>query len=343
MSIGSLIICLLLLAFTPNHSKSVGNENENTVDMTRAPSTNDPDDPDEDPNAGYPAKSGAVTSLLSALRHTQILLIIPVFLIGIFRYTLLDILIQYASVRFGMKISTGVIFYTETAGVNIFLFLFIIPRTTAYLQKKYKVRPPIMDLVLVRTSVSLLCLGCLGIGLAPSQGLLPFGTSNLESWNCHCTDIPGVAIFAGGFGSRVSALALVSYWISDDAKAMLYAAVGSLESLGHAFGDPSMQQIFAKSLLFSPFWQALPFFVAAVSKPCDSLPLLGLIVLQGTISSSCNVYVFHTTSTKVREAGLKCIKLRELSLNESTITPLKEEVSFAIQALADRSLHKPGQ
>lgn len=76
---------------------------------------------------------------------------------------------------------------------------------------------------------------------------------------------PAIAIFAAGFGSRVSALALVSYWISDDAKATLYAAINVLESLGHAIGDPAMQQLFAKSLVLSPFWHALPFFVAAVS------------------------------------------------------------------------------
>lgn len=77
--------------------------------------------------------------------------------------------------------------------------------------------------------------------------------------------LPGVFIFAAGFGSRVFALSLVSYWISDDAKATLYAAIVVLESLGHAAGDPSIQHIFAASLSFPPFWQAMPFFVGAVS------------------------------------------------------------------------------
>lgn len=60
-------------------------------------------------------------------------------------------------------------------------------------------------------------------------------------------------------------MSLVSYWISDDAKATLYAAITVLESLGHAVGDPGMQHIFAASLSLPPFWQALPFFVGAVS------------------------------------------------------------------------------
>jgi hypothetical protein len=73
-----------------------------------------------------------------------------------------------------------------------------------------------------------------------------------------------VLVFAAGFGSRVSALSLVSYWISDESKGTIYAAIIVLESLGHSIGDPSMQQILAASLRFSPFWQALPFLVASV-------------------------------------------------------------------------------
>jgi hypothetical protein len=74
-----------------------------------------------------------------------------------------------------------------------------------------------------------------------------------------------VFIFASGFGSRVSALSLISYWIVPDAKATVYAAITVLESLGHAVGDPAMQQIFAASLNLETFWLAMPFFVVAVS------------------------------------------------------------------------------
>lgn len=53
--------------------------------------------------------------------------------------------------------------------------------------------------------------------------------------------------------------------ISSDSKATLYSAIVVVESLGHAIGDPAMQQIFAASLQLPKFWHALPFFVAAVS------------------------------------------------------------------------------
>ncbi len=117
----------------------------------------------------------SIDGLRSAFSNRNILLVVPVFLVGIFRYTTLNILIQYASVRFGMRISTGATFYTETAIVNIFLFLFLIPRITDYIRREYKTAPQAIDLFLVRTSVCLMSLGTLFIGLSPNSKLLPVG------------------------------------------------------------------------------------------------------------------------------------------------------------------------
>lgn len=117
-----------------------------------------------------------VNGVTSALSNRNILLVIPVFLVGIFRYAMLNILIQYASVRFGLKISKGATFYTETAFINIVLFLFLIPRLTTYIRLTYNIKPEIIDLTLVRTSVVLLALGCLAIGLSQSSAILPIGT-----------------------------------------------------------------------------------------------------------------------------------------------------------------------
>jgi len=130
---------------------------------------------DEDNTGKLTHPKSLADDLIAALSIPNVLLVVPVFLVGIFRYTTLDVLIQYASNRFGLKISTGAIFYTETAAINIALFLFIVPRATDYLRKKYSVRPLFMDLVLVRTSAILMCIGSLSIGLAPSGKFLPLG------------------------------------------------------------------------------------------------------------------------------------------------------------------------
>ncbi|KAH8651573.1 hypothetical protein BGZ60DRAFT_188097 [Tricladium varicosporioides] len=246
LSMASAILCLALLAIMPT-SKI----------------------PDEDlalPRSPQPEstiKTTALARLFETFSNRNTIFTIPIFLVGILRYATLSMLIQYAHVRFQLKISTGATFYTETAIVNIFLFLFLIPQVTAYIRERYKIRPQVIDLFLVRMSVSLMCIGALAIGLASTSKLLPLG----------------VAIFASGFGSRVSALSLISYWIPASSKATIYAAITVLESLGHAVGDPGMQHIFAAALKFeNVFWLALPFFVvsgcyflAALSASCISV------------------------------------------------------------------------
>jgi hypothetical protein len=167
LAIGSVILCLILLAVMPDPRKSL-NSCSVVPPESRA---------EENSNSDSEAlsKSHPVNGLVSALSNRNTLLVIPVFLVGIFRYTTLNVLIQYASVRFGLKISTGATFYTETAVVNIGLFLFLVPQLTKYIRLEYNIRPEVIDLVLVRMSVVLLALGCLSIGLAQSSIFLPIG------------------------------------------------------------------------------------------------------------------------------------------------------------------------
>jgi len=168
---GSVIVCLILLAVMPDPRKSQHYLSSNATPVVES------DDEHSSSSARTTLKRSLVNGLTSALSNRNILLTIPVFLVGIFRYTTLNFLIQYASIRFNIKISTGATFYTETALVNIVLFLFMIPKLTAYIRLKYKVSPQVIDLFLVRTSVTLMCIGCLAIGFSPSARTLPTGVT----------------------------------------------------------------------------------------------------------------------------------------------------------------------
>ena len=76
---------------------------------------------------------------------------------------------------------------------------------------------------------------------------------------------PAVLVYTFGFGTRVSLIALLSAWIDDSAKAQFFAAVGVLETVGHGFGDPAIQQVFAAVVGRKDWLLGLPFFVAGVS------------------------------------------------------------------------------
>jgi len=173
MSLASLVLSLVLLWWMPQPEKA-RESSSRTRNSEEPPGQIFGGDDDAD-TARLTKKNSLVDDLVAAASVPNIRLVVPIFLVGIFRYTTLDVLIQYASNRFGLKISTGAIFYTETAAINIALFLFLIPQATDYLRKKYHVRPLFMDLVLVRTSAILMCMGSLSIGLAPSGKLLPLG------------------------------------------------------------------------------------------------------------------------------------------------------------------------
>ncbi|TGO47716.1 hypothetical protein BCON_0266g00080 [Botryotinia convoluta] len=236
MAMGSVILGLLLLWLVPFSQSSPRPE-------LSPPSTSSPSTSSTQLQSRH-ITTIPKTTILATIRHAMIqpnvLLCIPVFLVGTLRYTTLNILIQYSSVRFGTKISKGAMFYTETAIINIVLFLFLIPRISIWIKSRYHVKSEKIDLVLMKISVCFLLVGSLATGLAPTSGWVPV------------------------VGSRVSTLSLISHFIPPSSIATLYASIAVLENLGHAINDPSMQHIFAATLRLPPFWHALPFFVAAV-------------------------------------------------------------------------------
>lgn len=168
---GSVILCLVLLAVLPNPRGS----RHSSYSILPESLAGEDSPTSQNIDRKTSSKSLSVNGIMSALSNRNTLLVVPVFLMGIFRYATLNMLIQYASVRFGLKISTGATFYTETAVVNIFLFLLIVPRITTHIRLMYNISPERIDLVLVRTSVVLLATGCLVIGLAQTIAFLPVG------------------------------------------------------------------------------------------------------------------------------------------------------------------------
>lgn len=169
MAMGSMVLGLLLLWIVPLSQ---------SFESPLQPSPSSDQTPPSSTLTSHPTTTPKATissTIYHALTKPNVLLCIPVFLVGTLRYTTLNVLIQYSSLRFKTKISQGAIFYTETAVVNILLFLFLVPRFTAFIQSKHHVMPKKMDLALVRISVCFLLLGSLAIGLAPTSGWIPVG------------------------------------------------------------------------------------------------------------------------------------------------------------------------
>lgn len=186
-------------------------------------------------------------NLIKLFKTSNMILAVPVFLVGLLRPSTLNVLIQYTSIEFGWKLSEAVILVSEVAAVNLILFLLVVPQTMILLRTRYQLHPQTIDLAVVRGSMLFLSLGALFLGLAPNLPALVFA----------------VVVFATGFGCRVSILALVTSWASDDIRARLYGVIQIIENAGMLMAEPLLQNIFAASLKLSKAWSSLTFIVAA--------------------------------------------------------------------------------
>ncbi|KAJ8060395.1 hypothetical protein OCU04_010725 [Sclerotinia nivalis] len=301
MAMVSVILGLLLLWIVPFSQSSPQSKSPSPSTSSSSSSTMPYPQP-----ADLTPKPTILTTINYALTQPNVLLCIPVFLVGTLRYTTLNILIQYSSLRFNTKISQGAMFYTETAIINIFLFLLLIPRITAFIQSKYHIKSEKIDRALMRISVCFLLLGSLAIGLAPTSGWIPVGVSIFAAgcayfcsfiprtpFSPHLSpftrSLPNLKLTTPSVSSRVSTLSLISHFIPASSLATLYASIAVLENLGHAINDPSMQYIFAATLRLPSFWHALPFFVAAI---CYFLAGLSTIFIK-----------IDTDDLKIRDDG----------------------------------------
>ena len=114
-------------------------------------------------------------NLIKLFKTSNMILAVPVFLVGLLRPSTLNVLIQYTSIEFGWKLSEAVILVSEVAAVNLILFLLVVPQTMILLRTRYQLHPQTIDLAVVRGSMLFLSLGALFLGLAPNLPALVFG------------------------------------------------------------------------------------------------------------------------------------------------------------------------
>ena len=65
------------------------------------------------------SETAGVATFREALDNRKVLLALPIFLVGALRYTVLNVLMQYAFLRCGRPVSKTALLYTEIAVVSI--------------------------------------------------------------------------------------------------------------------------------------------------------------------------------------------------------------------------------
>jgi hypothetical protein len=209
------------------------------------------------------------TSLLAIFRQGRMLLAFLILYISAWRPGTVSVLLQYTTVRFGWQISQTAMLISEIAIVNIVLFLIILPQLIAWISSRWRIQPQVIDWSIVITSLLLLALGSLLIGVAPSTSILIPGEYHRKLLGIRLIST-AVVIFASGFGTRVSTLLLTTLWTSEDIRARVFSIIQIVENIGKLSAEPILLKIFALSLHLEGFWLGLPFLTVAVriALPC---------------------------------------------------------------------------
>ncbi|KAI1391824.1 uncharacterized protein F4822DRAFT_106113 [Hypoxylon trugodes] len=170
-------------------------------------------------------------------------LAVAIFLIGTLRGISLRALTQYASARFGWKLSRTNGLISEVAFVNLIIFFIIMPALVSMISRHLTLTNQILNLRIVEISLSLLFTGSLLLGFATTSAFL----------------ITATMIYALGFGARSTLLSLITSWIDSKRTGTLYSAVFLIEQIGMLIGEPLIQNLLGVGIGLQDPWKGLPF------------------------------------------------------------------------------------
>ncbi|MDI1485904.1 MAG: hypothetical protein OHK93_004093, partial [Ramalina farinacea] len=167
LSIAFLLLCLPVIALLPD-TRCASNDQDQRYAQTVNDAWAENASSTSDIAQVQRSQPKSSRGLLEDFKTKVMLLAVPVFLVGQLRPSTLNVLIQYTSNKFKWKLSAAVTLVSEVAAVNLILFLLVLPQLIRFLQGRYHFQPQVIDLAVVRTSMLLLSVGALFLGLAPS-------------------------------------------------------------------------------------------------------------------------------------------------------------------------------
>jgi hypothetical protein len=181
---------------------------------------------------------------------------------------------------------------SEVAGVNLVLFLFVMPWILEYLKERLHLESQVVNLRVIRGSLLILAFGLLLVVMAPTSVLLISGEPQSPSPTrrlmapCLFTALTSialrlaVAVYALGFGARATTLSLVTSWFPLSLRACLYSTVLLVELTGMLIGELFLQNMLALALTLPKFWYGVPFLCSGVSSNLFSSGSLRIVAID---------------------------------------------------------------
>ncbi|KAG9546104.1 MFS general substrate transporter, partial [Aureobasidium melanogenum] len=178
------------------------------------------------------------------LHDKRVVLLIITFVPIMLTVTVVPLLLQYASSRYGMTFASVTMLLTVRAGVTIAMFLFV--QSWVYkLLANAGVSGQKRDLLLARGSAGLMLVGWAAIGFSPNAMLF---TASLM-----------VATMGNGF--PVFLRSFLTGLVEPNRVAELYTLVGVIDTFGLMLGGPLLAWLFQRGMQLGGIFVGLPFVV----------------------------------------------------------------------------------
>jgi len=161
--------------------------------------------------------------------------------------SVLMLLLQFASNRFAMTISSASLLIPFSAALNFAVLVFILPWINSRPASNDSHDAAARDLTIARASIILLVLGLVGIALSPHIAVL----------------VLAITVYALGAGYSGASRSLVTSFVERDQVGRLYAVLAMLDTAGTVVSGPTLSKIFSWGLALGGLWSGIPFFFAA--------------------------------------------------------------------------------
>ncbi|KAL3417341.1 MFS transporter [Phlyctema vagabunda] len=215
--------------------------------------TQDGNEDDEDSLSTRDHLTGSGLSNLKNAAHfiwgnTTVMILLFTYLLTTFGRIIQEMLLQYATKRYGWTWSKAAYLISLRAGSTLFLLLVVLPAFSYYLVTTLSFATIRKDLWLARISVILLSIGAMLIAFSATPILLTIGL---------------VSFSLGGGYSQVIRSLLTSI-VEPHFVGTLYNTIAMAETIGLILAGPLLASAFKKGLELGGAWIGMPFMVAAV-------------------------------------------------------------------------------
>lgn len=205
---------------------------------------------------------GLVTDLAKSLSFLaddwRVPVLISPFLIHMLVGVIGQLLLQYVSKRYEIKLSQAIILTTVRTGVIVLLLFAILPYISMWAIRNFDLSAQKKDLYLARISITVFALGWILVGLSPNIPLV----------------LVSLAITSLGYGTWLLLRSFMTSLLQREQIARVYSVLSVIDTLGVMAGSPLMAGLFKHGFSLGGFWVGLPFCFLGLAGACFLLPLL---------------------------------------------------------------------